>query len=80
MSFRERIISAVAHLSWHLDYSIQFVSRNCSATITIGGLSGSGERSNRDSQDVESRLRARSRGVKFCTEREVARTYSNHRR
>ena len=35
-----RIISAVAHLSWHLDYSIEFVSRNCSATITIGGLSG----------------------------------------
>ena len=25
----------VARLSWHLDYSIEFVSRNCSATITI---------------------------------------------
>ena len=30
-----RIIHAVAHLSWNLDYSIEFVSRNCSATITL---------------------------------------------
>ena len=41
MSFEReyRIISAVACLSWHLDCSIEFVSRNCSATIKIGSLS-----------------------------------------
>ena len=51
-----RRISAVACLSWHLDYSIEFVSRNCSVTITIGGLPGRGKRSNHDSQDAESHL------------------------
>ena len=37
MSFREKIyrISVVAGLSWHLDYSIGFVSINCSGTITM---------------------------------------------
>ena len=35
-----RIISAVACLSWRLDCSIEFVSSNCSAAITIGSLSG----------------------------------------
>ena len=29
-----RIISVVARLSWHLDDIIEFVSRNCSVTIT----------------------------------------------